>query len=162
MKMVLLFLLVLLGMENVRASDDQQISDQVAIERAIENWNAAWKVKDPKLAAQDYSDSADWTNAFGMSRVGRVEIEKLLTEVFALPFVMAGDSETVDQDVRFIKPDFALVLTRVQRKGQRNATGQDIGQRRTSHLRVFAKTDGNWKIISHLISDARDTQQAAH
>ena len=162
MRTVLLFLLVLLGMANVRASEDQQTSDQAAIERAIENWNVAWKVKDPKLAAQDYSDNADWTNAFGMSRVGRVEIEKLLTEVFALPFVMAGDSETVAQDIRFIKPDLALVITRVQRKGQRNPTGQDIGQRRTSHLRVFAKTGDGWQVVSHLISDARDTQQAAH
>ncbi|KAF1715482.1 hypothetical protein CSC74_12970 [Pseudoxanthomonas yeongjuensis] len=162
MRIVLLFLLILLGTANVRASEDQQAPDQAEIERAIENWNAAWKIKDPKLAAQDYSDSADWTNAFGMSRVGRVEIEKLLTEVFALPFVMAGDSETVAQDIRFIKPDLALVITRVQRKGQRNPTGQEIGQRRTSHLRVFAQTDGNWQIISHLISDARETQQAAH
>ena len=162
MKIVLLFLLVLLGMTNVQASEDQQTTDQAAIERAVENWYAAWKVKDPTLAAQDYSDNADWTNAFGMSRVGRAEIEKLLTEVFALPFVMAGDSETVVQDIRFVKSDLALVLTRVQRKGQRNPTGQDIGQRRTSHLRVFAKTDGNWQIISHLISDARDTQQAVH
>ena len=162
MRIVLLFLLILLGTENVRASEDQQAPDQAEIERAIENWNAAWKIKDPKLAAQDYSDSADWTNAFGMSRVGRVEIEKLLTEVFALPFVMAGDSETVAQDIRFIKPDLALVITRVQRKGQRNPTGQEIGQRRTSHLRVFAQTDGHWQILSHLISDARETQPAAH
>lgn len=162
MRIVLLFLLVLLGMASVRASEDQQVPDQVAIERAIENWNAAWKAKDPELAAQDHSNNTDWTNAFGMSRVGRIEIEKLLTEAFALPFVMAGDNETVAQDIRFVKPDLALVLTRVQRKGPRNPTVQDIGQRRTSHLRVFAKADGSWQIISHLISDALDTQQAAH
>lgn len=162
MRIALLLLLVLLGTANVQAAATPQAIDQAAIEAAIENWNLAWKTKDPKLAAQDYSDDADWTNAFGMSRVGRVEIEKLLTEVFALPFVMAGDSETVDQDIRFVKPDLALVLTRVQRKGQLNPEGQDIGQRRTSHLRVFAKTDGRWRIVSHLISDARDTQQPAH
>jgi len=162
MKIVLLFLFALLSMASARASEGQQAPDQLAIEHAIENWNIAWKVKDPELAAQDYSDTADWTNAFGMSRVGRAEIEKLLNEVFALPFVMAGNSETVSQEIRFVKPDLALVLTRVQRKGQRTGAGQDIGQRHTSHLRVFAKADGKWQIISHLISDARDTQQAPH
>ena len=162
MKSVLLCLLALFAIADVEATEDQATPDRVAIERAVENWNAAWKFKDPALAAQDYSDSADWTNAFGMSRVGRMEIERLLTEVFSLPFVMAGDSETVAQEIRFVAPDLALVTTRVQRKGQRNPSGQDIGQRRTSHLRVFAKTDGRWQIISHLISDARDTRAPVH
>lgn len=162
MKVVLLALFALLGTSHVQAADVEQSVDTAAIEQAVENWNTAWKVEDPKLAAQDYSEDADWTNAFGMTRVGRADIEQLLTEVFALPFVMAGDSETVDQAIRFIGPDHAVVLTRVQRAGQLDPTGQGMGQRRTSHLRVFAKTGGRWQIISHLISDARDTQKGDH
>jgi len=162
MRTAFLSLLVLFGMTSVRASEISRASDRLAIEHAIENWNSAWDAKAAKLAAQDYSDDADWTNAFGMSRVGRAEIEKLLAEVFSLPFVMAGNSETADQNIRFVKPDLALVLTRVQRKGQLNPAGQDIGQRHTSHLRVFEKRGDKWLIISHLISDARDTRQANH
>ena len=162
MKTGLLFLLAFVNIAIAQADELQQETDKAEIERAIENWNTAWKIRNPGLAAQDYSDDADWTNAFGMSRVGRAEIESILTEVFKLPFVMAGDSRTVDQDIRLIGSDHALVLTRVERLGQRNPAGQDIGQRRTTHLRVFEKKDGTWQIISHLISDARDTQQPGH
>lgn len=134
-------------------------SDQSLIEQVVENWNRAWQTKDAKLAAQDYSDDADWTNAFGMKRKGRAEIEKILGEVFALPFVMAGQSETANQSIRFIKPDVALVITRVERAGQRTPSGAELGTRQTSHLRVLMKSGGRWRIVSHLISDARDTER---
>jgi uncharacterized protein (TIGR02246 family) len=132
--------------------------DEALVARVIENWNRAWQTKDAKLAAQDYTSDADWTNAFGMKRKGRAEIEKILTEVFSLPFVMAGQSKTVEQSVRFIKPDVALVVTRVERVGQLTPSGEQLGTRQTSHLRVFVKSRGSWKITAHLISDARNPQ----
>ena len=144
------------------AQDTTLKNDQALIEQAIENWNRAWQTKDAKLAAQDYSDDADWTNAFGMKKKGRAEIEKTLAEVFSLPFVMAGQSKTAEQSVRFIKPDVAVVITRVERAGQRTPSGGELGTRQTSHLRVLMKSGGRWTIISHLISDARDTQQRPH
>ena len=133
-------------------------NDQKSIEQLIENWNKAWQTKNAKLAAQDYSDDADWTNAFGMKRRGRVEIEKLLGEVFSLSFVMAGQSKTVEQSIKLIKPDVALVTTRVERSGQRTPSGAELGTRHTSHLRVLLKSGGRWQIVSHLIADARDPQ----
>lgn len=136
--------------------------EQVAVEQIIENWNRAWQSKDSKLAASDYSDDADWTNAFGMRKKGRAEIEKFLAEVFSLPFVMAAQSKVVEQSVRFVKPDVALVATRVERAGQRTPSGEELGTRQTGHLRVLVKSDGGWKIISHLISDARDPERREH
>jgi uncharacterized protein (TIGR02246 family) len=137
-------------------------SDELLIEQVIENWNKAWQTKDAKLAAQDYSDDADWTNAFGMKKKGRAEIEKILAEVFSLPFVVAGQSKTVEQSVRSIKPDVALVVTRVERAGQRTPSGSELGIRQTTHLRVLMKSEGRWKVISHLISDARDRDRPEH
>jgi len=161
MKVIVLFVTILTFVVTCSASGQGKMpkNDQALIEQAIENWNKAWQTKDSKLAAQDYSDDADWTNAFGMKRKGRAEIEKVLAEVFALPFVMAGKSKTVEQSVRFINPDVALVITRVERVGQRVPSGAEPGTRQTSHLRVLVKSKGHWKIISHLISDARDTEQ---
>lgn len=136
--------------------------EQAAVEQVIENWNRGWQAKDAKLAARDYSDDADWTNAFGMKRKGRAEIEKFLAEVFSLPFVMAAESKVAEQSVRFIKPDVALIVTRVERVGQRTPTGEELGTRQTSHLRVLVKSEGTWKIVSHLISDARDPERREH
>lgn len=129
MKRILLSLTTIFLVANCSALGQTTNSknDQLLIEHAIDNWNEAWQTKDSKLAAQDYSDDADWTNAFGMKRRGRAEIEKVLAEVFALPFVIAGQSSTVEQSVRFIKPDVALVVTRVERLGQRVASGAELG-----------------------------------
>jgi len=137
-------------------------TEQTKIEQAVANWDRSWNTKDSVLAAQDYTDDADWTNAFGMKRTGRAEIQKLLAEVFATPFVMTGQSKTVDQSVRLVSRDVALVNTVVERTGQQTPTGADLGPRRTSHLRVFVRSGEQWKIISHLISDARDTASRAH
>ena len=97
-----------------------------------------------------------------MKRKGRAEVEKFLSQVFAMPSVMAGQSKTAEQSVRFIKPDVALVSTQVERSGQRTPSGAELGTRHTSHLRVLMKSDGGWKIISHLISDSRDTERREH
>jgi uncharacterized protein (TIGR02246 family) len=86
------------------AQTTPQMSDNQLVEKVIENWNQGWQKKDAKLAAKDYADDADWTNAFGMKKKGRSEIETFLTEVFSLPFVMGAQSKTIEQMVRTIRP----------------------------------------------------------
>jgi len=152
--------IILFGVTPAHAQTPE--NDQALIEQAIDRWYRAWEIEDPKLAAQDYTEDADWTNAFGMSRKGRAEIENQLTEVFAMSFVMSGQSRIVDQSVRFLGQDVALVTTSVERSGQKSPSGESIGVRHTNHLRVFTKSKGNWKIVSHLISDARDREGTAH
>lgn len=144
------------------AQDTTSKRDRLTIEQQLENWNRGWKTKDAALAARDYSDDADWTNAFGMKRKGRAEIQRFLAEVFSLPFVMAGESKVVEQSVKLIKPDVATVVTLVERAGQRTPAGEALGTRHTSHLRVLTKSKGTWKIVDHLISDARDPERRAH
>ena len=97
-----------------------------------------------------------------MKRTGRVEIEKTLKEVFGMDFVMAGKSETVEKNVRFVKPEVAIVTSRVEREGQESGSGEKMETRKTSHLRVFVKSAGKWQIVSHLISDARNTERQEH
>jgi hypothetical protein len=43
-----------------------------------------------------------------------------------------------------------------------DAAWTPLGTRQTTHHRVFVRTDGAWRIASHLISDARDRRQAPH
>lgn len=144
------------------ANDSLPAHDRKAIEQTISNWETAWKTKNAKLAAHDYSADADWTNAFGMTRRGRTEIEALLEEVFLLPFVMAGESETASQSIRRLAPELVLVITRVERAGQLSSGGEEIGVRHTTHHRILQKTGDQWHIVSHLISDARETSRPAH
>jgi uncharacterized protein (TIGR02246 family) len=137
-------------------------SDRVAVEAVIDTWNEGWRIKNAALAAQGYSSDADWINAFGMRERGRDAIAAKLKEVFGLPFVMGAESRVVKQEIRFITPAVAVVITQVEREGQKSPSGEQLGTRRTSHQRVLVKEREQWRIVSHLISDARDTASARH
>ena len=144
------------------AASAQTSADRAAITAAIDRWDRAWQMKDPELATADYAANAHWVNAFGQRASSRSEVQRTLREVFALPFVVAGASRTVGHEVRFLTRDIATVATRVERLGQQTPDRRELGPRDTSHLRVFQRQGGRWRITSHLISDARDRQAAAH
>lgn len=146
------------------ASDAQSFStkDSLQIHTIIEDWNKAWDVKDYVLAAKWYSGDARFTNAFGDKRNGQKEVEALLKEVFALPFVMSGKSETAEHRYQLLSNNNVIVHTAVVRKGQQMPDGSVMPDRQTTHLRVFQRGNDKWEIKAHLISDARDKQSTKH
>ncbi len=161
MNRFLLSLMVLLGMLPASA---QQVADQDSIQiiRIINDWNKAWQTKDYQLAAKGYSDDARFTNAFGDKCNGQKEIQNLLQQVFGLPFVMAGNSETTEHRCQPLNESTIVVHTAVTRKGQQMPDGSVLPDRQTTHMRVFGKEGNQWVIKSHLISDARDKQIVKH
>lgn len=130
-------------------------TDSTEIFAVIENWERAWALRDPELASRDYTDDADWTNAFGMRRIGRESIHDLLVDVFELPFVMAGDTDYEYHDLRALSNEVVLVRSRAIRTGQQRPDGTVEEPRRTNHLRVFVRSEDRWAISSHLIGDER-------
>jgi uncharacterized protein (TIGR02246 family) len=139
-----------------------QPRERAAVEAVLKTWDDGWRTRNAELAAQGYTDDADWINAFGMRERGRAAILKRLQEVFSLPFVTGAQSRVVAQDVRFALPKLAVVITEVEREGQKTPSGEDLGVRRTTHQRVVVKQGDRWRVVSHLISDARDTRAAQH
>ena len=156
-------LLALLPVARAAAQPRPTAADSAATGAALDRWYHAWETRDAALGARDYGDDAEWTNAFGMTRRGRAAVEATLREVFALPFVVAGESRPTTQTMRWLRPDVVLVASRVERTGQRTPSGAALGTRQTTHHRVFVRDGGGaWRIASHLISDARDRQQPGH
>lgn len=95
MKHLFLFLITILG--TLIASGQNLFSqDSIQILSVINDWNHAWQTKDYVLAAKGYRHDARFTNAFGDKCHGQREIQGLLKDVFSLPFVMAGNSETTE------------------------------------------------------------------
>lgn len=146
------------------ASNAQSLSskDSLQIQSMIDDWNKAWDVKDYLLAAKWYSGDARFTNAFGDKCRGQKQVEALLKDVFALPFVMSGKSETTDHKYQILDGNCVIVHTAVIRKGQQMPDNSILPDRQTTHLRVFQRENNEWKIKAHLISDARDKQSTKH
>lgn len=159
MKALIFFLLLLVVIE----LQAQRISpeDSLQIVQRVDDWNTAWKTKDPILAAKWYGDEADFTNAFGFSMIGRQAIEEYLTRVFKMDFVMAGDSEQTSLKLKYLSDNTVLVVSTISRKGQKMSDDSELGPRRTTHHRVFQK-DTDWRIVAHLISDARSIKTSKH
>jgi uncharacterized protein (TIGR02246 family) len=134
-------------------------ADSAAVFAAMERWEEGWRGKDPAMASQDYSSDADWTNAFGMRRIGRGAIHEQLREVFELPFVMAGDTEYEYHDMTPLGSNVILLRSRAIRTGQQLPDGTVEEPRRTNHLRVFERRSATWLIVSHLIGDERTPGQ---
>lgn len=137
------------------------IADSIEISNKIDDWNKGWKMKDYKIATKWYSVNAEFTNAFGHNRIGRSEIENLINSVFQLPFVMAGDSKVTEQKFIPLNERIVLVVTSIERTGQKLADERELGIRHTTHHRIFRK-DNEWLIVGHLISDARSTSTTKH
>lgn len=148
---------------SIQSAHSQTISkaDSIAITKKINDWNQAWKIKDAKLAAKWYSSDADFTNAFGFSMIGLAAIEGYLTRVFNMDFVMAGDSEQTSIKLRWVSDNSILAISTITRKGQLLNDGSELGDRATTHHRLF-KRDTDWRIIAHLISDARSIESNKH
>lgn len=151
-----LFLLLKASGQSLLSNDSLQV---VAI---LDNWNKGWQSKDYKLATKDYSEFAYFTNAFGDKRIGKNQIESLLKEVFSLPFVMTGSSETVTYQFQILDRSNLIVYSFVVRRGQKMPDNSTLPDRQTSHMRVFQKNNETWHIVGHLISDARDKQIPKH
>jgi uncharacterized protein (TIGR02246 family) len=161
MKFFLLYL-TMFGCMSAASAQNQSSQDSLQILTIINDWNKGWQTKDFVLAAKGYSQDAYFTNAFGDKRHGQHEVEALLKEVFSLPFVMAGQSETSEHRYQVLDIATVIVHTAVIRKGQQMPDGSVLPDRRTTHMRVFKKTADQWEIKAHLISDARDKQAPKH
>ncbi len=157
----ILFLLFVLSLSTSVMGQMISKADSLEIVTKINDWNNGWKVKDYELATKWYSEQAEFTNAFGHSKTGKQNIENFIKEVFGLPFVMAGDSRVSNQKLIQLDNRIVLVITCIERSGQKTPDEKELGIRLTTHHRIFKK-DSEWLIVGHLISDARDTQSNKH
>ena len=135
----------------------QTAEDTAAVRKALESWEKGWAQADAALAVQDYAKDTDWTNAFGDRFQGRDALQAGLEFIFGLDFVMAGDSAGNEYaDVTFLTPDVALLRSKLVRVGQQRSDGERMPDRHIHHLRVLQRREGEWKIVSHMISQAKE------
>jgi uncharacterized protein (TIGR02246 family) len=152
--LVPVFLVVALWSADCAAQSE---ADEESILETFHSWNRGWADADADMAVRDYAENADWTNAFGDRFQGKDALRNGLAYIFSLGFVMAGDSASNEyNDVTFLSSDVAMVRSHLVRTGQQTSTGDAMPDRHINHLRVYQKRDGQWLIVSHLISQAKE------
>ena len=104
-----------------------------------------------------YSDDADWVNAFGSVKKGRVEIVDHLRGLFA--DINFNDGQLVappQSTIRRITDDVVTVSTHLQISGQGLVGGGTIELRDNHSLRILVRqADGTWRVVSEIYMDAR-------
>ncbi|MEM6895412.1 MAG: hypothetical protein AAF554_17075 [Bacteroidota bacterium] len=149
-------LIFLIGTVNHNVFGQDHSEEKKKILQAIENGLLGWEQRDMELATRDYAEKTDWTNAFGDRYQSREELKEYFGFLFKLSTVMAGKTEHIDHDITFLRSDIALVRSKSKRVGQKLEDGTPHGDRNITHLRVFEKQDGKWRIVSHLIAQQLD------
>lgn len=137
-----------------QANEDKGPSDQEVINQTIQDWDNAWETKNLELALKHYAKDADWTNAFGDRVQSKNELRELLQFIFNMDFVMAGENNYGENEIKFINGQTATVRSQNIRKNQEWADGSKMDDRYINHLRVYRKVDGRWLITDHMISQA--------
>jgi len=111
-----------------------------------------------------FAADIDWTNAWGRRLHGLEELSRFWEDARHDQNYLAGkitpESEKID--VRFVRPDVAVVHRYAERVGQIDSTtGKVMPTRRTHEQIVVSKEDGKWLIQSELIMDEKQHEGAS-
>ncbi len=106
--------------------------------------------------AEVFAADIDWTNAWGRRLHGLEELSRFWEQARHNQGYLAGKvtPESVKTEVRFVRPDVAVVHTYNERVGQIEE-GKVIPTRKVHSQIVVSKEDGKWLIQSVLIMDEK-------
>ena len=142
---------VLLIVSGVWAQSRGTSEDESAVRAVIEGADG-----DDRNAtkARQYAVDADWTNSFGDRLHGREALLRKFDQLAHSAFYQAGRDAPGSHkvDVRFVRPDVAVIYEYEEVVGQTDPTiGKPMPRRKIHHQYVVSKEDGKWLIQSELI-----------
>ncbi len=131
--------------------------DESQIKALVESQNRVL-VQGVGNLAQVFAADVDWTNAWGRRLQGREELSQFWEHGRHDPNYVASKvvSSSERMDVRFVRPDVAVVHRYVERVGQIDpTTGKAMPTRKVHDQIVVSKENGKWLIQSELIMDEK-------
>jgi uncharacterized protein (TIGR02246 family) len=126
---------------------------RAAVSKRIEGRNAF----NAHLSAEPFADDAVWINAFGRRVVGRANIEKFFTELYADRGYVERDvtEQPAIAEVVFLRPDVAVARVFSRSRGQRLPDGSVIA-RRTHNTMTLTRVASGWKVRYEIVTDERE------
>jgi uncharacterized protein (TIGR02246 family) len=133
------------------------VDDRTEIQKVLDAHAAAWTAGDAHAAAAVMTDDADWLRRDGVMIHGKAAIEAMHREIFAGPGKNTRHEHPGSADIRFIRPDVAIV-DGDSFVGPMDAkpTPDTIGR----YTAVFVKERGAWKVTAFRPSPTPPRQPA--
>ncbi len=153
--LLLILLVAALSERSLPLVAQTRTADSVAILGIVQQRAEAMRTLSAEIQGANYASNAVWINAFGGRRAGRDSIVAFLRGLYADSGYR--ESRVIREDppeVRFIRPDVAIVHEFHEREGQRLTDGTVIA-RRTHTTFVLSKEQGRWLIQYQYIGDER-------
>jgi len=132
--------------------------DEAGVRAAVSKRLDAERRRDAHLAAELFADDAIWINAFGRRIVGRKAIETWLEKLYADPGYRQRQEIDAPEiaEVVFLRPDVSVVRAFRKNRGQRQADGTTITERRTHNTMTLTREPDGWKVRYEIVTDERD------
>ena len=122
-------------------------SDEEAIRGAIAEMADGFNRHDAAAATRMYAPDADFVGVRGERARGRAEAEKGLANAFRTR-AREATLRTEDVEVRFVRPDVAIVHVVNELSGLVAPDGQRLPPHREVGVRVFVRNDGTWQVAA--------------
>ena len=127
------------------ANAQSQAEDVEAIKQIERDWQEAWNRHDMKALTALVADDIDFVSVGGYWLKGRNEFEEHHAARHAMQFKESAWT-TTDVQVKFLKPDVAVVHVLWGMKGDKDPDGTPRQPRRGIFTRVVTKEGGKWLI----------------
>jgi uncharacterized protein (TIGR02246 family) len=117
-------------------------ADDAAVQKLVQEWDAARNQGDWKAFAQFYTADATTLSSDGTWRKGQAEIEKGAAQLWNTTYKGSSYRSTVES-VRTVTPDVLVADTTFEISGIPGG-----GSRKGRSTLVLTKSDGGWKIAA--------------
>ena len=124
MTFVLVTLLLLTISPNTLHAQTHRSADEAAIRENVKQLETGWNTKSGKLFAKPFAEDADYVIINGMYIKGRAAIDTGHQQIFDTIYKDTTVALTIKQ-IRFLRPDVAVVHVEARRKGPTKELTQD-------------------------------------
>ena len=133
--------------------------DEAGVRAAVSKRIEGRTTFNARLSAEPFADDAVWINAFGRRLVGRANIEKFFTELYADRGFVGRDvtEQAAIAEVVFLRPDVAVARVFARTRGQRLPDGSVIAERRTHNTMTLTREASGWKVRYEIVTDERES-----
>ncbi len=137
------------------ANARSHVNDIEVINQIEKNWQEAWNRHDMKALATLVAEDVDFITVSGTWLKGRKAFEEHHARLHVMQFKESVWA-TSDVQVKFLKPDVAIVHVSWGMRGDKDPDGTPRQPRRGIFTRVIAKEGGKWLIKASQNTNIRE------